>query len=33
MAHAFFGGVHPKDMKAMSCDKAIQVFPRPPSKS
>ncbi|MBS6365950.1 MAG: electron transport complex subunit RsxC [Clostridiales bacterium] len=29
MAHAFFGGVHPKDMKAMSCDKAIQVFPAP----
>ncbi|MDD3164448.1 MAG: electron transport complex subunit RsxC [Oscillospiraceae bacterium] len=29
MAHAFFGGVHPKDMKAMSCDKAIEVFPAP----
>ena len=29
MAHAFFGGVHPKDMKAMSCDKAITPFPAP----
>ena len=29
MAFSFFGGVHPKDNKAYTCDKAIQEFPAP----
>lgn len=29
MAKAFFGGVHPDDMKRLSCDKAITPFPAP----
>ena len=30
MANAFFGGVHPDDMKRLACDKAIVPFPAPP---
>ena len=29
MARLFFGGIHPNDMKALSRDKEIQVFPAP----
>ena len=29
MAFSFFGGVHPKENKLYSCDKAIQEFPAP----
>ena len=29
MAFSFFGGVHPDENKALTCDKAIQVFPEP----
>ena len=29
MAHAFFGGVHPNDMKAATRDKAIEQLPAP----
>ena len=29
MAFSFFGGIHPPDNKAHSCDKPIQVFPEP----
>ncbi|MBQ3104080.1 MAG: electron transport complex subunit RsxC [Oscillospiraceae bacterium] len=29
MAKAFFGGVHPKDKKAATCDKAIERIPAP----
>ncbi|MCQ2418983.1 MAG: electron transport complex subunit RsxC [Clostridia bacterium] len=29
MARSFFGGVHPKDMKYLSCDAPITVFPTP----
>ncbi len=30
MANSFFGGVHPDDMKRLSCSKAIVPFPAPP---
>ena len=30
MAKSFFGGVHPDDMKRLSCEKAITPFPAPP---
>ena len=29
MANSFFGGVHPDDMKRLSCEKAIVPFPAP----
>ena len=29
MANSFFGGVHPDDMKRLSCDKPITQFPAP----
>ena len=29
MAFSFFGGIHPNDMKALSCEAAIQPFPAP----
>ena len=29
MAFSFFGGVHPKDDKALSCGKETQIFPEP----
>ena len=29
MARLFFGGIHPNDMKSLSCEKAIQPFPAP----
>ena len=29
MARLFFGGIHPNDMKALSCDKELRAFPAP----